>query len=50
MRKAISITFIFLGTFGLCYAANIGEHLWCLLCGGLLIFGGIILKKAKTHR
>ena len=47
MRKTISITFIFLGTFGLCYAANTGEYLWCLLCSGLLILGALVLKKSK---
>ncbi|MBQ6667912.1 MAG: hypothetical protein IKN37_01735 [Bacteroidales bacterium] len=45
-RKAISVSIVFLGTFGIFYSANIGDYGWTLLCGGLVILGALILKKS----
>ncbi len=46
VRKLISMLFVFLGTFGIFYSANVGEYGWTLMCGGLVILGALILKKA----
>ncbi|MBP5395757.1 MAG: hypothetical protein J6Y34_02045 [Bacteroidales bacterium] len=45
IRKTISVTLVFLGTFGIFYSANSGDYGWTLLCGGLVILGALILKK-----
>ena len=45
IRKTISVTLVFLGTFGIFYSANSGDYGWTLLCGGLVILGTLILKK-----
>jgi len=46
IRRTISATIVFLGTFGIFYSANAGDYGWTLLCGGLVILGALILKKA----
>ncbi len=48
IRKLISLLFVFLGTFGICYSANVGEYAWALLCGGLVVLGALLLKR-KTN-
>ncbi|MBO4774173.1 MAG: hypothetical protein IKX13_06760 [Bacteroidales bacterium] len=45
IRKTISVTMVFLGTFGVFYSANTGDYGWTLLCGALVILGALILKK-----
>ena len=46
IRKLLSMTFTFLGVFGIFYAVNLGDYGWALMCGGLVVLGGLLLKKA----
>lgn len=46
IRKLISMIFTFLGVFGIFYAVNIGDYAWAILSGGIVVLGGLILKKA----
>ena len=45
IRKVISMTLVFLGTFGTCYSAQTGDYGWTLLCGGLIVLGALLLKR-----
>ena len=45
IRKAISATIVFIGTFGMFYSARTGDYGWTILCGGMVVLGALILKK-----